>query len=92
MYEVKLTDEALEMTSNPNDLIHIPMWIVQIYDMETALICSLIDREWIEKVMKKVLEKNLEVVTNLWRSLWHRFQKARTWTSSKNNGTARFLE
>jgi hypothetical protein len=51
MYEVKLTDKALEMTSNPNDLIHIPMWIVQIYDMETALICSLIDREWIEKVM-----------------------------------------
>ena len=45
-----------------------------------------------KKEMKKVLEKNLEIVTNLWRSLWHRFQKARNRKSSKNNRTARFLE
>lgn len=27
------------------------MWIIEIYDMETALICSIIDAEWIEKAM-----------------------------------------
>ena len=45
-----------------------------------------------KKEMKKVLEKNLEIVTNLWRSLWHRFQKARNRKSSKDNRTTRFLE
>lgn len=45
-----------------------------------------------KKEMKKVLEKNLEIVTNLWRSLWHRFQKTRNRKTSKNNRTTGFLE
>ena len=45
-----------------------------------------------KKEMKKVLEKNLEIVINLWRSLWHRFQKTRNRTTSENNRTTRLLE
>lgn len=36
-----------------------------------------------KKELKKVLEKNLEVVTNLWRSLWHWFKNSRNKRTSK---------
>lgn len=44
------------------------------------------------KECKKVLETNLEVITNLWRSLWHIIKKRSYKQSPKENGRYKFLE
>lgn len=51
MYEIKLTDEAKDMLNNQEDCMYIPVWIIEIYNLDTALICSLIEVEWIENVI-----------------------------------------
>jgi hypothetical protein len=45
-----------------------------------------------KKEIKNKLEKNLEIVENLWRSLWHRFKDKWNKQPSKNNRTIWFLE
>ena len=44
------------------------------------------------KQQKKQTEKNLSIINNLWRSLWHTNKKTRNKRKRKANGTGRFLE
>lgn len=44
------------------------------------------------KECKKVLEANLEIITNLWRSLWHSIEKRRDKQTSNKNRRRKFLE
>ena len=57
MQKIMLTDKTLEMMSNPEDVMLIPIWIVEIYNIETATICSLMIKEWIEKVISWECER-----------------------------------
>lgn len=45
-----------------------------------------------KREIKRALEKKLEVVTNLWRSLWHRFKKRRDKRVTNKDWTRKFLE
>ena len=45
-----------------------------------------------KKEIKRVLEKNLDTINSLWRSLWHWFQKQRNNRITKRNRTRKFLE
>lgn len=44
------------------------------------------------KEQRKSLEINLETITNLWRSLWHRYKNKENRRTSKTNRKPKFLE
>jgi len=44
------------------------------------------------KEQKKILENNLEIINNLWRSLWHTKQRKTNSNSGEKNRRNRFLE